>query len=248
MNFLTQKALVIFSGGQDSTTCLYWAIKEFGANNIETVTFDYGQKHKIELESAHKICELAGVDFDLVKIPNVLRSSSPLVDYNEKLEKHNSLEGFLDKTNLEKSNSVNSIPATFVPGRNILFLTIAANIALAKGCTKLVTGVCEADFAGYYDCRNDFIKSMEQTLNQGLFGNNSYKQGIEILTPLMHLNKKETVLLAKNLGEDCLNALSYSHTCYDGTFPPCGSCHACHLRKRGFEEAKLKDPLILRAN
>lgn len=233
-----KKALVVFSGGQDSTTCLHWAFREFGVENVETLTFDYGQKHSIELEAAKKICEINQVDFDLVKIPNVLRSSSPLVDSKESLEKYDSLEGF------EKIKANESIPATFVPGRNILFFTIAANIALSKQCSHIVTGVCEADFAGYYDCRNDFIKAMEEALNQGLFGDESK---IKILTPLMYLSKKESVELAKDLGEKCLNSLAYSHTCYDGTFPPCGKCHACHLRQRGFQEAGIEDPLISRA-
>lgn len=231
------KALVILSGGQDSTTCLYWAIKEFGRENIETVTFDYGQKHKIELESAEKICEVAGVDYDLVNIAGLLRSSSPLVDTDQDLEKHEGLNEFQG-----------GVQPTFVPGRNILFLVLAANIALSKGCNKLVTGVCEEDFGGYFDCRDDFVKATQVSLNQGLFGHDGDgENSLEILTPLMFLNKKESVDLAKNLGEECLEAMAYSHTCYDGVFPPCGKCHSCHLRARGFEEAGLEDPLLKRA-
>lgn len=226
------KSLVVFSGGQDSTTCLYWAKSKW--TDIKTVTFDYGQKHRIELDSARKICEMAGVDFDLVKIPEILRSSSPLIDLNQELDKYDSIGEFAA-----------GVQPTFVPGRNILFLTIAANIAVRYGAKHIVLGVCEADFAGYYDCRNDFIKAMQVALNQGLFGTD---EGIEIHTPLMNLTKAETVKLAADLGEDCLEALSYSHTCYDGVFPPCGHCHACLLRERGFKEAGIEDPLLRRVS
>lgn len=230
MSHQPRAALVVFSGGQDSTTCLYWA--KFKWSKVHTLTFDYGQKHKIELESARQICKLAGCDFDLVKIPDVLRSSSPLIDLSQKLDQYDSIDQFQD-----------GVQPTFVPGRNILFLTIAANIAVHHGCTDIVLGVCEADFAGYYDCRQDFISAMERALNQGLFGSD---QGLTLYTPLMDLTKSETVKLAADLGQDCLNALAYSHTCYEGSFPPCGKCHACLLRARGFEEAGVKDPLLLR--
>ena len=223
-------ALVIFSGGQDSTTCLYWAKSKW--SKIHTVTFDYGQKHSIELKSARKICELANVNFDLVRISDILRSTSPLTDSSQELDKYDSIEEFKD-----------GVQPTFVPGRNILFLTIAANIALHHGCTEIVLGVCEADFAGYYDCRQDFIDAMQQALNQGIFGKDS---GLTLHTPLMQLTKSETASLAAELGGDCLNALAYSHTCYDGVFPPCGKCHACLLRARGFAEAGIIDPLFER--
>lgn len=221
---------MVFSGGQDSTTCLYWAKKQW--SEIYTVTFDYGQKHKIELDAARKICELAGVAFDLVKVPQVLRSTSPLTDHSQDLDKYGSISEFKA-----------GVQATFVPGRNILFLTLAANIAMHHDCKHIVIGVCEEDYGGYYDCRSEFIQAMQKSLNQGLFGSD---EGIVIHTPLMHLTKAETVKLAVDLGEECMHALSYSHTCYAGTFPPCGHCHACLLRERGFMEAGVEDPLILK--
>ena len=224
----SQSALVVFSGGQDSTTCLYWAKSKFSA--VKTVTFDYGQKHQIEKDSAKKICDLVGIDFDLVKIPNVLRSSSPLVNKDESLEKYETL-----------ADLPGGLEATFVPARNILFLTIAANIAMSHGIRDIVLGVCEEDFGGYYDCRQDFIDAMQIALNQGILGEN---EGLKLHTPLMKLTKAETVKLAKELGEDCMQALAYSHTCYDGVFPPCGKCHACHLRAKGFDEAGIPDPLL----
>jgi len=224
----SQSVLVVFSGGQDSTTCLYWAKKNF--QEVKTVSFDYGQKHEIETESAKKICELAGLEFDLVKIPEVLRSSSALVNKNESLGKYEKIEDL-----------PGGLEPTFVPARNILFLTIAANIAMSHGIRDIVIGVCEEDFGGYYDCRQDFINAMQLALSQGILGTD---EGIRIHTPLMKLTKAETVKLAQKLGDDCMQALAYSHTCYDGVFPPCGKCHACHLRARGFKEAGISDPLL----
>lgn len=245
MNSVEDKFLIIFSGGQDSTTCLYWVLNYFKKENpnikredykkyIKLVTFNYGQRHDIELEAAKKIAELADLDFDLVDVPNVLRAASSLTDRSVALPQNDSLDAF-----------ERGVANTFVPGRNLLFLTIAANIAYSFGVNKIVTGVCETDFAGYYDCRQDFIKAMELTVNQALFAKNT---GMEIITPLMYLTKADTVSLAKDLGEKCLKALAYSHTCYQGVFPPCGKCHACHLRAKGFQEAKVEDPLLVRAS
>jgi 7-cyano-7-deazaguanine synthase len=228
------KALVVFSGGQDSTTCLFWAMRKFGLSNLRTVTFDYGQRHQIEINSARKICESLNLEFDLIAIPEILRTSSPLIDKRVILEQHDSIDSF--KSGLQ---------ATFVPGRNILFLTIAANIARHYEIDNLVIGVCEEDYGGYYDCRDEFIRAMNLALNQGLYGSS---QGLTIHTPLMSLSKADTVRLAMELGEKCLAALGLSHTCYNGTYPPCGTCHACLLRARGFAEAGILDPLNARAN
>lgn len=240
------KALIVFSGGQDSTTCLYWAIEKFlgtEANNrecrskqIKVVTFNYGQKHDIELKSAAKIAELAGIEYDQVNVPEILRGTSPLTDKSAELEQNESINDF-------KSG----LASTFVPGRNALFLTIAANLAYVHGAANIITGVCQTDFAGYYDCRQDFISSQEATINQALLGS---PEGFKIHTPLMNLTKKESVELLVNLKQtkkEALEAISYSHTCYSGTFPPCDTCHACHLRARGFGEAGIEDPLIKRA-
>ena len=242
------RALVVFSGGQDSTTCLFWALSKF--KSVSTISFDYGQKHLTELDSAKKICALAGVDFDLIKIPNILRSSSPLTDHDSKLDLYENIEQI--KPGLQN---------TFVPGRNILFLTIAGNIALAKNCAHIVIGVCQEDYGGYYDCRQDFINAMESALNLGLLGRapespnapelqgaqEKFPRGLQIHTPLMDLNKAGAVKLATSLPEPynqlCMEALALSHTCYAGKRPPCGQCNACLLRARGFREAGVKDPL-----
>ena len=238
---MAEKTLILFSGGQDSTTCLYWAIEKFASelpreklkDYIFPVTFNYGQRHEIEIESAKAICKQAALNFDQVDIPNVLRASSSLTDKAVNLPEHNDLQDFPD-----------GIQSTFVPARNILFLTVAANIAMSLGAKNIVTGVCETDFAGYYDCRQDFIDAMQLALNQGCYGQD---QGFAIYTPLMYLDKAQTVKLAQKLGEDCLNALAYSHTCYNGSFPPCGKCHSCHLRAKGFREAGIPDPLVERS-
>jgi 7-cyano-7-deazaguanine synthase len=227
------KALVIFSGGQDSTTCLHWAFSQWGHENVRTLSFDYGQKHAIELDSAKKICQGLGLDFDVIQVKDILRSVSPLVDQSQEMDSYNSVGEFKE-----------GVQKTFVPGRNILFLTIAANIAYYYGAKNIVLGVCEEDFGGYYDCRQQFITDMQKALNQGLFG---FDEGLILYTPLMNLSKKETALMAKELGEDCLKSLSLSHTCYQGQFPPCGKCHACLLRARGFKEAGFEDPLIERS-
>jgi 7-cyano-7-deazaguanine synthase len=227
-----EKALVVFSGGQDSTTCLYWSFDKWGKENTKALTFDYGQKHGIELDSAKKICEFTGLDFDKIDVKDILRSVSPLVDTKQEMDLYSSVDEF--EAGVQK---------TFVPGRNILFLTIAANIAYHHGAKNIVLGVCEEDFGGYYDCRKDFIDAMQKALNQGLFGKD---EGLILHAPLMKLNKKATVELAVNLGSECLEALSYSHTCYEGKFPPCGKCHSCLLRERGFKEANLIDPLLER--
>jgi 7-cyano-7-deazaguanine synthase len=226
------RALVVFSGGQDSTTCLFWALSKF--QEVKIITFDYEQKHKIEIESAQKIAQLARLEFDLIKIPRVLRSSSPLVDPSQRLDLKASVE------EIEPG-----VQNTFVPGRNILFLTIAGNVALEKDCTHVVMGVCQEDFGGYYDCRQDFITAMQTALNQGLFGRDT---GLTIHTPLMNLSKAGAVKLALDLpkpwNELVMQALELSHTCYAGQRPPCQQCNACLLRARGFQEAGVIDPLV----
>lgn len=229
------RVVVLFSGGQDSTTCLFWALENLSNHkpeNIIALAFNYGQKHSIELESAKKISSMADIKLKILDIKGSLESSSPLLDHNSKLEKNAKLNEFKPGPQ-----------ATFVPGRNILFLTLAANIAYQFKAKNIVTGVCETDYGGYFDCRESFIKTMQLSLNQGVFGEDF---GFEIHTPLMYLNKAMTVNLAMNLA-GCNEALAYSHTCYEGIFPPCGSCHACHLRARGFKEAGIKDPLLVRA-
>lgn len=230
------KALVVLSGGQDSTTCLYWAIQL--GYDVHTVTFDYNQRHRRELEAAAVIANLAGVPFnktELVTLGPILKGTSPLVA-NTELEQyrdHASLPGGLEKT--------------FVPMRNQLFLTLAANRAFCIGASVLVTGVCQEDFGGYPDCRRVFINALETACNEGTFTNEPETMpSLRIETPLMFLTKAESVHLALSL-PGCYHALAFSHTAYDGQYPPIGSDHATLLRAKGFEEAGIPDPLVLRA-
>lgn len=231
------KILVVLSGGQDSTTCLFWAksILAQPGDELHAVTFDYGQRHRIEIEAARKVAELAGVDsHEVIAVPNCLKSTSPLTSGTE-------LERYQDYASMDKIIG-NRVELTFVPMRNTLFLTIAANRAIALGCDKLVTGVCQEDNANYPDCRQSYIEAMEHAINESLT-----PKHLEILTPLMHLSKAETVQLAYNIGQGAWNALAYSHTSYDGKYPPIDMNHSNVLRAEGFRQAGLPDPLVVRA-
>lgn len=227
---LADRCVVVLSGGQDSTTCLYLA--KARGYEVHAVTFDYGQRHSRELESARIIAHLAGVaSHEIISLGiGVLKGSSPLVS-DEPLEQyadHDSLPGGLEKT--------------FVPMRNQLFLTLAANRAHVLGTHVLFTGVCQEDFGGYPDCRRDFIDSLELTSSLGTFTD----KPLQILTPLMYATKAQSVVHALGL-EGCYEALAFSHTGYDGAFPPTGKDHATLLRQKGFAEAGVPDPLVLRA-
>jgi len=226
------KALVVLSGGQDSTTCLYWAKQNF--DEVHTITFDYGQRHRIELDAAQKIAMMARVASSrLVNMQGILRSASPLTTDAE-LEKYDDFKS-MDEIIGER------VELTFVPMRNTTFLTIAANHAIHLGINALVTGVCQEDNANYPDCRMGFITSLKETFRESL-GTIDF----HIYTPLMHLSKAETVKLASTL-PGCWEALAYSHTSYDGKYPPTDMNHANVLRAHGFEEANMPDPLVVRA-
>jgi 7-cyano-7-deazaguanine synthase len=221
-------SMVVLSGGQDSTTSLYWAKEKF--KGVHAVTFDYGQRHKIEIESAKIIGRLAGIQgHEIIDVTDIMKTTSPLVDFTHEVGQYDSV-----------GELPGGIEPTFIPCRNILFLTIAANRAVVKGIKDLVIGVSAIDYGGYPDCRPEFVLLMEETLRHGL------EMKIRIHTPVISLSKKETVLLASKM-PGCMEALAYSHTCYEGKFPPCGKCHACLLRMKGFKEAGIEDPLTERA-
>lgn len=235
------RAIVVLSGGQDSTTCLFWALNV--GFDVYCVTFDYNQRHDIEILAARAVFALAQKHFgservrshEVIELGPVLKGTSPLVSENE-LEQyagHDVLPGGLEKT--------------FVPMRNQLFLTIAANRAYVHEAEAIITGVAQEDYGGYPDCREGFILSLQRAMNQGAFtGENGAPDKIAILTPLMNLTKARTVELALSL-KGCYGALAYSHTSYDGQYPPVGKDHATLLRAKGFEEAGVPDPLVLRA-
>ncbi len=218
-NYKDEKALVVLSGGQDSTTCLYWALRNFA--HVSSVTFDYGQRHRIEIECAQRIARRAGVDNLLLPL-NTLSVMGG-----------NSLT---DQSIAVADAGDDALPNSFVPGRNLLFLTLAAAQAWQHSIGHLVTGVAQTDYSGYPDCRQETISALQQTLRLGMETN------VRIHTPLMNLSKRETVLLAQEVG--ALEAMADTHTCYNGQRPPCGTCPACLLRARGFAEAGIADPLL----
>lgn len=218
--------MVILSGGQDSVTCLYWALAQGG--EVTTLTFDYGQRHRRELECAKTIAKMAGVPYQLVDIGSLFAGDSPLTDHSKAVEQYDDADALCD-----------GLENTFVPGRNMLFLAVAANRAYVQECDSLVVGVSQEEYGGYPDCRGSFLESMADTIEQAM------ERRIKIEAPLLSLSKKETVDLAAEL-PGCWEALAYSHTCYEGACPPCGTCHSCLLRSRGFAEAGRIDPLLER--
>lgn len=231
---MTSKALVVLSGGQDSTLCLHWALQQ-GFDEVAAVAFNYGQKHSIELDMAIVQCEATGVELEIVELGRILKGTSPLVNPDAELEQYvdGNLPGGLEKT--------------FVPMRNQLFLTLAANRAYVIGATNLITGVCQADSGGYPDCRQTFIDALEASINLGTFtGEPGTISPLKIHTPLMFLTKAESIAMAMKI-PGAYAAWAFSHTAYDGAYPPVGHDHATMLRAQGFEEAGVPDPLILRA-
>ena len=211
------RSLVVLSGGQDSTICLAWALRLF--DRVEALSFDYGQRHRVELESAGAIAKATSVPHIVVPVPGLTGSS--LTDHSAPVL---------------PSGGLLNLPSTFTPGRNAVFLALAAGRAAASGIHDLVTGICQTDFSGYPDCRDDFRASMEATMRLALGG-----FPLRIHAPLMHLTKAESVALAARL--DALPLLALSHTCYLGRRPACGECPACVLRLRGFQEAGIEDPI-----
>lgn len=236
------KALVVLSGGQDSTTCLFWAVNKFGAENVAAISFDYGQRHDIELTAAANVASLACLPVgahQIVDVRGLLHSASPLTSANQ-LDRYESFEA------MEKEVGTR-VEKTFVPMRNTLFLTIAANRAIALGCRHIVTGICQADNANYPDCTNPFKNRLQAAFNSSLFGERHTKDDLVIETPLMFMSKAESVTLALSL-PGCMDALAYSHTSYDGKYPPTDPNHSNLLRAKGFEEAGVPDPLVVRAH
>ena len=221
-------ALVLFSGGQDSTTCAAWALARY--DRVETIGFDYGQRHAIELEVRPGVLQS-------------LRRISP--EWDARLGEDHMLDlgllGKISDTSLTRDVEItmqeNGLPNTFVPGRNLLFMMVAATLAYRRGLDVLVGGMCETDYSGYPDCRNDTMQSLERTLNLGM------ATALAIETPLMWLDKAATWELARELGGDALVECvrTETHTCYLGERGAlhdwgygCGHCPACDLRARGY--------------
>ncbi|MDP3844189.1 MAG: 7-cyano-7-deazaguanine synthase QueC [Oxalobacteraceae bacterium] len=229
-NLQPNAALVLFSGGQDSTTCLAWALSHYA--KVETIGFDYGQRHRIELTVRPTVLQQ-------------LRAQS--TDWDSKLGADHLIDlgllGKISDTALTQDVAIamqeNGLPNTFVPGRNLLFMMVAATVAYRRGLDVLVGGMCETDFSGYPDCRDDSMKALQVALNLGM------ATRLKIDTPLMWIDKRQTWELAQDLGGQKLVDLirSETHTCYlgqRGTLHDwgygCGTCPACELRARGYRE------------
>lgn len=214
---MKQKAVVVFSGGQNSTTCLFWALKQF--DEVIAVTFDYQQRHIAELQCAKEICDELGIEHHVLDM-SLLNQLAPNALTRSEIDITPGAEG--------------ELPSTFVEGRNLLFLSFAGVLAKVKGAKHLITGVCETDFSGYPDCRDIFIKSLNVTLNL------SMDTDFVIHTPLMWLNKAETWELADQLGQfDYIRTKTL--TCYEGIIGSgCGTCPACQLRQRGLDHYLMK--------
>mgnify|MGYP000867208278 FL=1 len=212
--YKAQDALVLFSGGQDSTTCLYWAKQQF--RRTHALCFSYGQRHSQEVDNARRLAGMADVPFRVLDTTIISQlAPNSLTDRSMQMDK-------------EKPDG--SYPNTFVPGRNLLFLTFAATLAHAQDIRHLVTGVSEADYSGYPDCRDTFIHSANATLNLAM------DRHFVIHTPLMWRNKKQVWQLADELGVFDI-VRNETLTCYNGIpADGCGECPACLLRRKGLEE------------
>lgn len=230
--------MVVLSGGQDSTTCLLEARKSH--KTVHAITFDYGQRHRIEIEQAAEVAKIVGVEsHSVVNVAGLLKGRSPLVNPGAELETYTDFRS-MDATIGDR------VELTFVPLRNPFFLLVAANHALALDTYDLMTGVCAMDNANYPDCTGVFLQYTQSMINNALgFDRQDYRgRRVQIHAPLLNLNKADTVRLAMAHGELGVRALAASHTCYAGKRPPCGECHACLLRAHGFSAAGVVDPLV----
>lgn len=227
---MNQKALVLFSGGQDSTTCLAWALQRY--EHVETIGFDYGQRHSVELQCRQQVLERLRTDFP---------------EWGERLGNDHMLNlsvlGAISDTALTSERAIafgqNGLPNTFVPGRNLLFFNFAAAVAYRRGLQVLVGGMCETDYSGYPDCRDNTLKSLQVAMSLGM------DSPMVVETPLMWIDKAATWALAAQLGGSKFVELlvNDTHTCYQGDHVSkhawgfgCGTCPACELRAKGYEQ------------
>lgn len=234
------KKVVAFSGGQDSTTILCKAVAFEGARNILAITANYGQKHSTELIAAQRICTELDVSHEIVSMEGLLLSTSPLTNPREQLETYSNPEEMEEIIGDRREK-------TFVPMRNPLFLTVAANRAIHYGATEVWTGICQADNANYSDCTEVFRQHLETMINTA----NGYYQHkdiprINVVAPLMNFSKAQTVRMMIDT-PGAYHIMSYSHTAYSGEYPPITQDHATVLRAQGFRDAHVPDPLLMRA-
>lgn len=227
---MSATALVLFSGGQDSTTCLAWALDRY--ERVETVGFDYGQRHRIELECRDTLR-------DQMRALNPLWADRLGDDHTISLAALGEISDTALTSGMQIEMAASGLPNTFVPGRNLIFLTFAAALAYRRGLKHIVGGMCETDYSGYPDCRDDTIKALQVALNIGM------EKQFVLDTPLMWIDKAQTWQLAKDLGGRALVdvIVKDSHTCYLGERGAlhewgygCGVCPACELRAKGYEK------------
>lgn len=222
-----KRAVVVFSGGQDSTTCLVQALTQY--DEVHCVTFDYGQRHRAEIDIARALALKLGARAHKVIDAGLLNSLAA-----SSLTREN-----IPVPRFDQNSSGDALPSTFVPGRNILFLTLAAIYAYQVDAQAVITGVCETDFSGYPDCRDEFVKALNQAVTLGM------ARAIQFITPLMWLNKAQTWALADYYHQLPL-VRDETLTCYNGIKGSgCGACAACHLRAKGLEEYLAAPALIM---
>lgn len=221
-----KKAIVLLSGGLDSTTALYLAKSE-GFGEIYALTFEYGQKHDRELRAAREVARAAGVkEHKFVKLLLNQWDGCSLTDPKMEVP-----DGDLRR---------DTVPDTYVPARNMVFLSVAASYADALGVEDIYIGVSEVDYSGYVDCREEFIRSMERTINLGTVLGAERGRHITLHAPFMHMAKADEIRLGARLGVD----YGLTWTCYRGGDRPCGTCDSCLLRAKAFAEAGMEDPLV----
>ena len=224
-----KRAIILLSGGLDSTTALWLARAE--GYELYTLSFDYGQRHVRELSAAAKLSELAGAkSHQVVTLQLNQWGGSSLTDKSIEIE-----DGDINR---------HDIPMTYVPARNMIFLSVAASFAEAVGAQDIFIGVSEVDYSGYVDCRHEFIEAMQNAINKGTVMGAEKNQPITIHTPFIDKTKSEEIQIATELGVP----LEYTWSCYRGDEKPCGTCDSCLLRAQAFKEANVEDPALLIEN
>lgn len=228
---MSQKVVVCVSGGQDSTYCLFWAKQMF--DEVYAVTFDYGQTHSLEKEAVKKVTGMAGVPLATLHVPVLGQMKGGKLTNSEGEFCHSG----------DTHPMFPHLPVTFVPLRNLILFSIASAYAVSLSIYTLVVGVSQQDYSGYPDCREAFLKQLTETINTAL---DLPQDKFQILAPLLYKTKEEEVSSGLSI-PGLLEAWAFTHTCYNNLYPPCGVCDACRLRAKGFEKARILDPLMVRA-
>lgn len=224
-------AVVLLSGGQDSATCLAWATSTHGRGRVAAVSIDYGQRHRVELDAARDVADLFGVaEHRILSVGAFTELADSALTSEQAITAHG------------REDAIGGVlPTSFVPGRNLLFLTLAAAYAAKLGAPEVITGVCEADYSGYPDCRGVFVEAAERAIAEAF----PTSCRVRLSAPLMRLTKADTVRWMQSLDREvpgAWRALGLTVTCYHGDRPGCGACPACVVRARGFAEAGIADP------